>query len=85
MIKKIRIVLFVISSILPAAAIYTLFMNIPKGDFSIKDSPIIIYFLCIFATGILLLFPNLNYLLLSISTLLLIITITINNYHNRMD
>lgn len=73
--KKLRISLFIISLILSATALYTLFIGMPNNDFSIKDLPIIIYFIGILITGILTLFPKLNYLTLIISILLLIVTI----------
>lgn len=77
MIKKIRIALLIISLILSLTAMYTLSVNVPNNNLSMKDLPIIIYFLCIFITGILVFFPKLNYLMLGISIVLLTITIIV--------
>ena len=77
MIKKIRIALLIISLILSLTAMYTLSVNVPNNNLSMKDLPIIIYFLCIFITGILIFFPKLNYLMLGISIVLLTITIIV--------
>lgn len=73
--KKLRISLFIISLILSVTATHTLFIDAPNSDFSIKDLPIITYFLGIFITGVLALSSKLDYLNIFISTILLVITI----------
>lgn len=73
--KKLQISLFIISLILSIAAFNVLLTCMPKNSFNIKDIPIFLYVMCILITGILILFPKLNYLMMLISIALLIITI----------